>query len=108
MPMKLMTRELERRFAQVGRQEEKGDDAIVVTKFFTPWTYWTWYATEFYPEDRTFFGLVEGHEVELGYFSLDEFEETFGPARLRIERDLYWREKTIGEVRAEVEKRRSA
>ncbi len=100
--MKLMTKELERRFAQLGSQEDKGDDAIVVCKFFTPWTNWTWYCLEFSPEDRTFFGLVEGFETEFGYSSLDELEEIKGPAGLRIERDLYWKERTIGEVRAGV------
>ncbi len=106
--MKLMTQELARRFAEVGRQEELGEGAIVVAKFFTPWTNWTWYATEYDPEERTFFGLVEGHEVELGYFSLDEMAEVRGPFGLKIERDLFWHEKPVRDVRAEVEKRRSA
>ena len=98
--MKLLTKELERRFAQVGSQEDKGDDAIVVAKFFTPWTNWTWYCLEWSPEDRTFFGLVDGFETEFGSFALEELEEINGPAGLRIERDLYWKERTIGEVRA--------
>ena len=48
-------------------QEEKGDEAVAYVKFFTPWSNWTWYATEFDGED-TFFGLVIGLETELGYF----------------------------------------
>ena len=46
------------------------------------------------------FGLVEGFETELGYFSLDELAEAtvFGgvPA---VERDLYWKPMTLGEIR---------
>lgn len=100
--MKLMTKEIEARFAKLGRQESKGEQAIVVCKFFTPWTNWTWYATEYNPEDRTFFGLVEGHETELGYFSLDEIEEVRGPVGLKIERDKFWQERTLAEVRAKI------
>ena len=53
-----------------------------------------------YPETGTCFGLVQGFETELGYFSLDELAEAtvFGgvPA---VERDLYWQPKTLGEIR---------
>ena len=65
--------------------------------FFTPDSSWTWYATEFDGED-TFFGLVVGHETELGYFSLQEMREARGPARLRIERELYFQPKPLSQV----------
>jgi len=96
--MKLLTKELEHRFAQLGRQEEKGDGAVVAAKFFSPTSSWTLYATEYDPERREFFGLVEGLEVEFGYTSLDELAAVRGPYGLPIERDLYWHERTIGEV----------
>ena len=66
--MKLLTKEIERRFAQLGSQEDKGDDAVVVCKFFTPDSGWTWWATEWLAESGEFFGLVQGFEVEFGYF----------------------------------------
>lgn len=97
--MKLMTEELKERFKEVGRQEEKGEDAVVILKLFTPDSNWTWWATEFDPQTRRFFGLVKGFEVEMGYFSLDELQGAKGPMGLPIERDLYWNEVTIGEVR---------
>ena len=106
--MQLLTKALERRFARIGRQEDRGDDAIVVAKFFTPDSSWTWFATEFDPATRECFGLVEGHEVEFGYFSLDELESVTGPLGLHIERDLYWTEKTIRAVRESIERRRVA
>ena len=84
----LISMELLDAFAQVGRQEHAEDPQIVV-KFFTPWSNWTWYATEFDPEDLRFFGLVDGFEREWGYFSLEELLEIRGPAGLRIERDLH-------------------
>jgi hypothetical protein len=33
-------------------------------KFFTPWTSWTWSASERDPAERFFFGIVVGHERE--------------------------------------------
>jgi hypothetical protein len=96
--MKLLTKELEARLAHIGRQEEKGDDAIVIAKFFTPDSSWTWWATEYDPETHEFFGLVQGHEVELGYFSLDELETITGSLGLHIERDRYWKEATLAQV----------
>lgn len=71
--------------------------ALVWLKFFTPWTGWTWYATEFDGED-VFFGLVVGHETELGYFSLSELREVRGPLGLRIERDVWWKPVPLCEV----------
>jgi hypothetical protein len=96
--MKMMTKEIESRFQKLGRQDHA--EAVVVCKFFCPWNGWTWYATEFSPEDRTFFGLVVGFETELGSFSLDELEAVRGPMGLRIERDLHWAEKPVSAVRA--------
>ncbi len=98
--MKLMTKEIERKIPALYSQESKGDDARIYVKFFTPWTSWTWYATEFNPEDGLFFGLVDGLEQELGYFTLEELETLAGPVGLKIERDMYWNdETTIGKVR---------
>ncbi len=81
-------------------QDGKGDEALVYVKFFTPDSNWTWYATEYDPEQRLFFGLVVGMETELGYFSLDELQSARGPLGLRIERDTYWTPQTIAQVRS--------
>jgi hypothetical protein len=57
----------------------------------------TQYASEFDGED-IFFGLVSGFEVELGYFSLKELQETLGTLGLPIERDLHFEPKTLKEL----------
>tara|TARA_R110002096_G_scaffold385536_4_gene579397 strand:- start:4000 stop:4362 length:363 start_codon:yes stop_codon:yes gene_type:complete len=93
----LINAELLETFTQVGRQEHVVDPQIIA-KFFTPWSNWTWYATEFDPEDLRFFGLVDGFEQEYGYFSLEELLEIRGPAGLRIERDLHFDQRTISEI----------
>jgi len=89
--MKLMTKELEKLFPPLYATEEKDPkDIKIIAKFFTPWSNWTWYATEYDPQKRIFFGYVRGLENELGYFSLDELESCRGPLGLEIERDLYF------------------
>jgi hypothetical protein len=95
----MMPKALESKIPPLYSQEKLGEAAIVHVKYFTPWSNWTWYGTEYDPEDRTFFGLVKGFETELGYFSLTELEEIRGPFGLRIERDQYFTPKTVAECR---------
>ena len=67
---------------------------------FCPYTGWRWYVTEWDPETGMCFGLVEGFEVELGYFDLTELAESTVLGNVpAVERDLYWEPKTIGEIR---------
>jgi hypothetical protein len=86
--MNLLTDELKQRLPAL-YSSERDNDPIVWAKFFTPWARWTWYAIEFDGTDL-FFGLADGFERELGYFSLKELESVRGPAGLRVERDLYF------------------
>ncbi len=78
--------------------EEQGMEAIAPVKFFTPDSGWAWYASEYDGED-TFFGLVSGLEVELGYFSVTELESVRGPLGLPIERDLYYQPQSLRELK---------
>jgi hypothetical protein len=80
---------------------EKETNPTVWVKLFTPDSSWTWYITEFDGQDLCF-GLVAGHDVELGYFSLAEITAARGLLGLRIERDLYWKARELSEVRKEV------
>lgn len=98
--MKLLTQEILGKLPPLYATDGQGDKAIVQVKFFTPWTRWTWYATEYSPEEKVFFGLVHGQEEELGYFSLDELESVTGPMGLKIERDLYFNPCPLSQVRS--------
>lgn len=92
--MKLMTKQLEKRFAQVGSQENN-KDPLVIAKFFNPTGAGTWYATEYDPAARVFFGYVSifgDWNDEWGSFSLDELGNYKGKLGLGIERDLYFEE----------------
>ena len=97
--MKLLPKEIREQLPPLYSQDGKGGKAIAYVKFFIG--SWTWWATEFDGED-TFFGLVEGFEKELGYFSLSELENTRGPMGLPIERDLYFQPKTLEEIAPEM------
>lgn len=87
--MQLLTEELRAQLPAIYGQSENPDPRVYA-KFFTPDAGWTWYATEGQQdeEDFTFFGYVNGHELELGYFSLKELLAHRGPMKLPIERDL--------------------
>lgn len=94
-----MTEELKRSFPPLYSTEKKSPQNIkVIAKFFDPCGSWTWYATEYDPKDRLFFGLVRGFEAEMGYFSLDELESYEGPLRIGIERDLHFGDHTLADV----------
>jgi|SRR3972149_9507477 len=77
--------------------EELGLDAKAKVKFSLPGSDWTWYASEFDGQD-TFFGLVAGFEVELGYFSCRELSELRSPDGIVVIRDRGFKEKTLGEM----------
>jgi len=95
--MKLLTKEILEKLPKLYTQEEKGLDAVAVVKFFTPDSNWTWYATEFDGDDL-FFGLVDGFEKEIGYFRLSELQSVKGTLGLPIERDMYFKPKTLKEL----------
>jgi hypothetical protein len=108
--MKLMTKELEKKFARIGNQSES-DNPIVVAKFFFPAGAATWWATEYDPETKIFFGYVTGLGFdEWGYFLLEELQNskipvpvsihegdrvTNGKIPVQIERDLHFESKPI-------------
>ena len=95
--MQLLTAAIRRQLPPLCGQDGKGMKAIAYVKFFTPDSSWTWYATEFDGTD-VFFGLVNGHEKELGYFSLSELESVRGPYGLKIERDKYFDAKPLQDI----------
>lgn len=96
MAQKLLTQAIRKQLPKLYSQENVANP-IVRVKFFNPCGSGTWYATEFDGED-TFFGLVDLHERELGYFSLSELESIRLPFGLRIERDIHFEPCKLSEV----------
>ena len=105
--MILLPKEIREELPALYANEELGLDALARVKFFTPDSNWTWYASEFDGED-IFFGLVIGFETELGYFSLRELSEAHGPLGLPIERDLYFKPKSLRELQEHHNEKHSA
>ena len=102
--MKLLTQEIRRKLPPLRAQEYLGGNAIAHLKLFTPDARWTWWATQGSPEgnDFIFFGLVHGFEKELGSFSLNELQTVRGPLGLPVERDLFWKPRTLAQIAPEL------
>jgi hypothetical protein len=100
--VQLITKELEKRFKEVGGQEDKKlEDHIVIAKFFNPVGQGTWFLTEYDPETQIAFGYVSifgDHNDEWGGFAVWELAGLKVGLGLGIERDIYWKEKPAKEV----------
>jgi hypothetical protein len=105
--MKLLTAAIIKKLEKNPLYSTESQNVVpVIVKFFTPDSSWTWYATEgskLEDGDWMFFGLVDGHEKELGNFLLSELQSVRGGFGLKIERDIYFDgmvlDKTNNEVR---------
>ena len=100
---KFLTKEIAKRIPALYSQENV-TDPIVHAKWFCPWNQWTWFATELDQEEGIAFGLVVGHETELGNFSINEMQEITGPFGLYIERDSHFSPTPMSKVREQVER----
>ena len=97
--MKLLTKANLKALPALGSTDGQGMEAIAQVKYFTPFGQWTWYATEFNPEDGIFFGLVIGFERELGEFALAELEGATGPGGIPlVERDRHFSPTKLSEL----------
>lgn len=68
--------------------QTEGTNPLCQIKLFTPDSHFSWFIIEFSHEDKdTCFGLVNGYETELGYFSLKELSNIKSPFGLDIEVD---------------------
>jgi hypothetical protein len=105
--VQLLTASLEEAFKRfpIHSQDGKGDDALVVCKFFDPSGRYTFYATEGAPvgtQDWEFFGYCVsplGEDCdEWGYVTLSELRSIRGAFGLGIERDtsVTTAERTVG------------
>jgi len=115
--MRLLTKAIESKFAKAPLYSQQNNaNPEIVVKFFDPSGSWTWYAIEgslVCPEhgnydcsecpkpwtEFLFFGLVDGNEKELGYFSLSKLQSVKGRFGLGIERDMYFAGKHLDDVR---------
>ena len=80
-------------------QDGKGEEALVHVKLFDPTGSWTWFITEFDPAENTAFGLVNGHEAEVGYIDLNELANVRGRMGIGIEIDMHFKPQTLAACR---------
>ena len=104
--MNLLTKEIVKRFKKLGSQENI-KDPIVVCKFFNPVGRGNWFPIEYNEDEGLFFGYVSlfgDYNDELGYFYLDELKDINLPFGMSIERDRFFSEKPLSEVKKEYTK----
>ena len=90
--MKLLTEEIIKALPPLYTTDNiQLEDKVVICKFFIPGTYWSWFVFEGQVEedDFCFFGMVHGHEKEMGYFYLFELNNVKNSLGISIERDLH-------------------
>jgi hypothetical protein len=98
--MKLLTKEILKNIpARYSGENVPLDQKMIHAKFFAPWGNWTWYACEYNPDEKVFFGYVVGFESEWGYFALEELEAIRGIGGLGIERDRYFKPCKFSELK---------
>lgn len=96
--MKLLTKALKKQIPALYSTESVPlNEKIAVAKFFNPMGAGTWYVIEGQEEDSDFifFGLVDLHEKNFGYFSLNELQSICLPFGLKIERDIHFSQENI-------------
>ena len=93
-PTKLMTKEILRKIPPLlSTSEKKPEDVQVHIHYFSPYSGWDWYITEYDGKD-TMYGLVKGLDTELGSVSLKELTNL----GMNIERDRYFGKHTLKEI----------
>ena len=87
--MKLMTKKVEKDLEKypLYSQDGKGEEAVVVCKFFLQG--YTWYVLEDDKngDDYLFYGITAGQFNEIGYFMLSQLKSVTNEWGLGVERD---------------------
>jgi hypothetical protein len=100
--MKPLTKEVLDAFqAQGDTSGKQPADIKIIARFFMPDGAATWYAAEYDPATREFWGFANlGDDTcaELGSFSFDELAAVRGRLHLPVERDRYFSNHTLQEV----------
>ena len=83
--MKLMTKEIQKK---AEKQYDLGSDMeqMVVAKYFDAMGDWKWFLMNMDKDGDYCWGIVKGHEVEMGSFSMEELKSM----QPRLQRDLYF------------------
>ena len=81
-------------------ETENEEEKICYVKLFLPSSNWTWYVIEIDKSDyNTCYGLVDGFEQELGYFSLSELESISDSYGLKAELDSSFKATRLSKIK---------
>lgn len=98
--MKLITKKIENELAKypLYSQDNKGEEAVAICKFFLQG--FTWYVLEAQKNgsDYEFFGIIDGLEKEYGYFTLSQLQRLRGRWGLTVERDMYFKPTQVKDI----------
>lgn len=96
--MKLLTKEITEKAQKQYNKSSDLESQKVIAKFFNPMGDWTWYLMNLDKDKDYAWGIVKGHEVEMGSFLISELESLELPLGLGIERDRAWKPIAAKEV----------
>lgn len=102
--MTLITKQLEKDLAKypLYSQDGKGEDAVVVCKFFLQG--YTWYVLEAENADNgyEFFGIIAGQYTEYGYFTISQLDSVTDKWGLGVERDRGFKPKKVKDLHMDI------
>ena len=101
--MKLITKELEERFAEIGVQSQNSDP-IIVTNFFNKTRQLEWYVTEYNHKNQTCCCYLKGFTDDWGVFYIPNLESPERAPELTVERDINFKEIRLSELMKEQNK----
>ena len=95
--MQILTKAIKEKLIANHKEQDGTKKFKAVLKLFNPTGIGTWYLSELDPETNNAFGLCCLQEKELGYVNLDELLEFKGQFGLGIERDKFFKPKSLKE-----------
>ena len=96
--MELISKEIKNQIPKLYETEDLKNPIVYVKLFLDGWT---WYIIEIDKSDyNTCYGLVDGFEQELGYFSLSELESISDSYGLKAELDSSFKATKLSKIKA--------
>ena len=95
--MKILTKSIKDKLIENHKNQDGSKTFKAVLKLFNPTGIGTWYLSELNPDNNIAFGLCCLHEKEYGYVSLNELFEFKGQFGVGIERDKFFKPKSLEE-----------
>lgn len=97
--MKILENKLKERFAQLTNQNHGKEDPTVIAHFYSKDR--DWYATEYYPDDKIFYGYIKNPKEEREYDGWSSFyiqELELEQDQKDFQMDLFFIERPISQV----------